>query len=81
MKAKTYAVTLCGKTFLVSAMTRQGAVRDLLENLRDTAVVDMATGEQLYRAGAVGDPIIGGAREEPANPAQTSLELEKESQA
>lgn len=59
LKAKTYAVQFGGNTYLVQAITKAGAARDLLEHLRDTAEADLATGEQIYRAGIEGRPIIG----------------------
>lgn len=59
MKAKIHAVELCGKTFLVNAITKQGAVRDLLEHLKDSVEVKVATGEQLFAAGRDGGSIIG----------------------
>lgn len=59
MKAKTHAVKLCGLTFLVHAITKAGAIRDLMEHLRDQASADLATGEQIYLAGAIGQEIIG----------------------
>lgn len=66
MKAKTHQVSINGKTHLVQAMTKAGAVRDVVEELakqmRATAVVDLATGEQIYSAGVNGDPIIGSDR-------------------
>ena len=62
MKAKTMQVHVGGKTYLVMALTKAGAVRDVVEGiageLRDSAVVDLATGEQIYRAGVNGDGII-----------------------
>lgn len=59
LKAKTYAVQFGDKTYLVQAMTKAGACRDLLEHLSGTAYADLATGEQLYAAGQRGESIIG----------------------
>ncbi len=59
LKAKTYAVQFGDKTYLVQAITKAGAARDLLEHLADSAHADLATGEQLYAAGQRGEPIIG----------------------
>lgn len=63
MKSKTHAVTIGGKTYLVQAITKAGAVRDVIDRicdeLRETAVVDLATGEQIYLAGKSGQEIIG----------------------
>lgn len=81
MKAKTYAVTFGGAVYLVSAMTKAGACRDLLEHLSGQAEVELATGAQLYRAGADGQPIIGADKYANAvDPAQLTIpETEKES--
>lgn len=66
MKAKTHAVTIGGKLYLVMAQTRTGAIRDAIEHinreLRKDAHVDLATGEQIYQAGVNGDDIIGSDR-------------------
>lgn len=59
LKAKTYAVEFGGKTYLVQAITKAGAARDLLEHLAGSAHADLATGEQLYAAGQRGEAIIG----------------------
>lgn len=62
-KAKAHAVTIDGRTHLVMAQTRAGAIRDVIEVLNDemrkAAHVDLATGEQLYCAGVNGEPVIG----------------------
>lgn len=68
MKAKTHAVFIKqnDKTYLVQAQTRSGAVRDVVDELakqmRESAVVDLATGEQIYLAGKNNEPIIGSDR-------------------
>lgn len=67
MKAKTHAVSFEGREpVLVMAQTRAGAVRDAIEHinreLRETAHVDLATGEQIYQAGVNGEIIIGSDR-------------------
>lgn len=64
MKAKTHAVTIEGfGTRLVMAQTCKGAIRgriaEIIDDLRDKARVDIATGEQIYQAGADGDGILG----------------------
>lgn len=63
MKSKTHAVTIGGKTYLVQAITKAGAIRDVIDRicdeLREQAVVDLATGEQIYLAGKSGQEIIG----------------------
>lgn len=62
MKAKTHAVTINGLTRLVMAQTKAGAVRDVVEELaedmRASAHVELATGEQLYVAGRDGETIL-----------------------
>jgi hypothetical protein len=62
IKAKTYRVDFGGKTYFVNAMTKAGAQRDLLEHLNGQAVADLATGEEIYRAGVAGEKIIGADR-------------------
>jgi hypothetical protein len=66
MKAKVYQVSIDGVTYLVEALTVAGATRDVAEEiakkLRERAVVDLATGEQLYHAGKKGLPIINGGQ-------------------
>lgn len=63
MKSKTYQVSIDGVTYLVEALTLAVAVRDVVaeiaSGLAKRAVVDLATGEQLYHAGKKGLPIIG----------------------
>jgi hypothetical protein len=59
IKAKTYAVDFAGQTYLVQAITKAGACRDLLAHLAGGANADLATGEQLYAAGKTGQEIIG----------------------
>lgn len=63
MKAKIFQVSIDGETYLVEALTQAGAIRDAVGEvcggLRARAVVDLATGEQLYEAGISGAPIIG----------------------
>lgn len=59
MKAKVHAVELQGETHLVMARTKAGARRDLIEHIVGDAHVDIATGEQIYRAGREGREIIG----------------------
>lgn len=58
IKAKVHAVTYGGKTYLVMALTKQGAARDLLEHISGEIDSQLATGEQLYAAGQRGDRII-----------------------
>lgn len=62
MKAKPHQVSIHGKTYLVEAQTKAGAIRDVVEMLADemrkSAVCDLATGEQLYHAGRDGTPIL-----------------------
>lgn len=62
MKAKTYQVNIDGVTYLCEALTMAGAVRDVVDEIakkwRERAVVDLATGEQIYYAGKKGVPII-----------------------
>lgn len=66
VKAKHYQVSLDGVTHLVVAQTTAGAVRDVIDHLtgdmRKRAVVDLATGEQLYEAGIKNRTIIGSER-------------------
>jgi hypothetical protein len=66
MKAKVHAVTINGDTRLVMAQTKAGAIRDVLEvlneEMRKTAHVDLATGEQIYNAGQKGEAVIGDDR-------------------
>lgn len=62
IKAKTYAVTFADRAYLVMAVTKAGAARDLLEHLSGKAHADLATGEQIYAAGKNGDEIIGADR-------------------
>lgn len=66
MKAKTYQVSINGETFLVEAQTIAGARRDVVahlsEKLAAAAIIDLATGEQLYRAGRNGTPILNNGR-------------------
>lgn len=66
VKAKAHAVTINGKTHLVMAQTKAGAIRDVLKVLTDElakdAHVDLATGEQLYEAGVKGQEVIGSDR-------------------
>jgi hypothetical protein len=66
MKAKVYQVSIDGVTYLVEALTLAGATRDVVEEIgkkmRERAVVDLATGEQLYHAGKKGLPVINGAQ-------------------
>ena len=59
LKAKTYAVEFGGSSYLVMAITKAGACRDLLEHLAGKASADLATGEQLYEAGQAGVQILG----------------------
>lgn len=66
IKAKHYQVSIDGLTHLVIAQTQAGAVRDVIDHLtgdmRKRAVVDLATGEQLYEAGIKNHTIIGSER-------------------
>lgn len=65
-KAKIFQVSIDGVTYLVEALTMAGAARDVVEEIgkkmRDRAVVDLATGEQLYSAGKKGLLIINSDR-------------------
>jgi hypothetical protein len=66
MKAKVYQVSIDGVTYLCEAQTLAGAARDVVEEvakgLRARAVVDLATGEQLYHAGKKGLRVINSGR-------------------
>lgn len=66
MKAKVYQVSIDGVTYLVEAQTIAGAARDVVAELagklRERAVVDLATGEQLYHAGRKGLPVLNSGR-------------------
>lgn len=61
-KSKTFAVWVFGKCYLVQAMTRSGALRDLMGHIKSEVYVDLATGEQIYTAGVNGEAIIGSER-------------------
>lgn len=78
MKAKTYQVSIDGVTYLVDALTLAGAARDVVaeisKGLLKRAVVDLATGEQLYHAGKKGLPVINSGRYASGDdPAQQTL--------
>lgn len=66
MKAKVYQVSIDGKTYLVEAQTLAGAARNVVDHvakkMRERAVVDLATGEQLYDAGRRGLPVLNSGR-------------------
>lgn len=66
LQAKVYQVCIDGVTYLVEAQTTAGAMRDVVaeiaKGLRERAVADLATGEQLYHAGTKGLPIISSGR-------------------
>lgn len=65
-KAKVFQVSVDGVTYLVEALTVAGAsaavVDELAKKWRERAVVDLATGEQLYQAGKKGLPVINSER-------------------
>lgn len=60
-KAKVHVVSIGTESHLVMAHTKAGAVRDLLEHLRDNGTVsaDLATGYDIFCAGRDGIEIIG----------------------
>lgn len=64
--AKVHKVRIGDKAYFVEAQTKAGAIRDvvavLVEELRKDAACDLATGEELYRAGVDGLEIIGSCR-------------------
>lgn len=59
-KAKAYSVSVLGTSYLVFALTKQGAINNLIDHLRDGDAIysEVATGEQLYNAGREGISII-----------------------
>lgn len=59
MKAKVHDVTLFGRSYLVMARSKAGAIRDLYEYLREEIHADVATGKAIYEAGRTGAQIIG----------------------
>lgn len=60
-KAKVYNVHAFGESYLVMAMTKQGAARDLIEHLQDEGVLHtaVASGLDVYNAARDGVDIIG----------------------
>jgi hypothetical protein len=58
-KAKVHSVTLpSGERHLVMAHTKAGALRGLRDHVLGEAVVDLATGEEIFDAGVEGRSII-----------------------
>lgn len=84
LKPKIHAVVVDGIPYLVSALTKQGALSAVIEHLadqmRENATVDIATGEQIYAAGVNGDGILQHVElaPEPTSEAQPELPLAPE---
>lgn len=75
---QVFIPAIAGGTYLVEAQTKAGAIRDVIayldEEIRKTAVADLATGEQLYQAGKTGQDVIGSGRfKNAADPNQLGL--------
>lgn len=60
--AKVMTVKVSGELFFVQAKTKSAALRYVALYLMADAVVDLATGEQIYQAGVNGSHIIGSDR-------------------
>lgn len=58
MQPKVYIVTIDGVARLVRAVTKAGAVKIAVAYLAGQVDVELATGEQLFRAGARGAEIL-----------------------
>ena len=58
-KAQIHKVNALGQSFLISAMNKRGAKRDFIEYIRKQIVLNLATGEEIYFAGQVGQAVIG----------------------
>lgn len=55
---KIHRVILGDRDYFIYAMTKQGAVRDVLEYLKHGALCRVATGEDMYNLGRNGGEVI-----------------------
>lgn len=77
LKPKVHAVVVEGKTTLVMARTKQGAITAVIEarieKMRSDATVEIATGEQLYHAGMAGQAVLHGEQFAPTSPTSDDM--------
>lgn len=72
-RMKVYQVTGIHGATLVSAKTRAGAVRAVVQQVRANAIAELATPAEIYAAGQNGVVILG-SEPAPAEPATTAGE-------
>lgn len=71
---KVFKVEVLGKSFLVNALTRKGAIRDLSDALNELSVAEIATPADMYVAGLRSESILGIDRYTPeSEPVQLPL--------
>ena len=56
---KIHRVIIGDRDFFIYAMTKQGAIRDVLEYLKQGTLCRVATGEDMYNLGANGGKVLG----------------------
>jgi len=56
---KIHRVIIGNRDFFIYAITKQGAIRDVLEYLKQGALCRVATGEDMYNLGANGGKVLG----------------------
>jgi len=56
---KIHRIIIGDRDFFIYALTKQGAVRDVLEYLKQGALCRVATGEDMYNLGANGGKVLG----------------------
>jgi hypothetical protein len=68
---KIHRVIIGDRDFFIYAITKQGAVRDVLEFLKQGALCRVATGEDMYNLGVAGGTVLG----TPASPKDDQPDL------
>lgn len=56
---KIHRVIIGDRDFFIYAITKQGAIRDVLEFLKEGALCRVATGEDMYNLGSVKGKVLG----------------------
>lgn len=80
LQKKIYRVILGDRDYFIYAHTKQGAVRDVMDYLKDGALCRQATGEDMYNLGARLGSVLGHSGDAVEDSRQHRLDLDEPSQ-